>query len=131
VRAWRWHRRVGGVTLLEVVVALAVVALALLAWVRLEGHLAQVEHSTRIRRQLAAWMSDELRLQRAVRSLGCRSRPAPPGWSCIVERSCLEASAPCEMEGIRVTLTPPGGPPWSGATAVWWPLQRAPVEAPP
>ena len=111
--------------------ALAIVALALLAWTRLEGRVARVERSSRVRRELAAWMRNELRFQRNVRAFDCRSQPAPAGWSCGVERTCLDGSSPCETESIRVTITPPEGPALTGTTAVWWPLQRAPVGATP
>ena len=125
------HGRGAGLTLLEVVLALVIVALALLGWVRLEGRVAHVERSTRIRRELAAWMGNELRFQRNVRAFDCRSQPAPEGWSCRVERTCLDGLSPCETESIRVTITPAEGPALSGTTAVWWPLQRAPVGAIP
>ena len=118
-------------TLLEVVLALAIVALALLGWTRLEGRVARVERSSGVRRELAAWMRNELRFQRNARFDDCRSQPAPTGWSCSVERTCLDGTSPCETESIRVTITPPEGPALSGTTAVWWPLQRAPVGATP
>lgn len=116
-----------GLTLLEVVVALAVFALTLLGWVRLEGHLMHAERSSRVRRLAAAWMRDELRIQRGVRAFACRSRPVPQGWTCSVERTCLDGTDPCDTESIRVTIASPRGPALRGTTAVWWPLQRAPV----
>jgi len=118
-------------TLLEVVLALAIVALALLSWVRLEGRVAHVERASLIRREVAAWLRNELRFQRNVRAFDCRSQPPPRGWSCSVERTCLDGSSPCETESIRVTVTPPEGPALTGTTAVWWPLQRAPLGATP
>jgi Tfp pilus assembly protein PilV len=131
MRAKRPPCRGAGLTLLEVVLALAIVALALLGWTVLQGRAARAERGTRIRRDVASWMRDELRIQRNVRAFDCRSRPTPTGWMCSVERTCLDAATPCETESVRVTIAPPEGPALHGATAVWWPLQRAPVGAPP
>ena len=119
-----------GFTLLEVVLALAIVALALLGWTVLQGRAARAERDSMIRREVAAWMRDELRIQRNVRAFDCRARPvSPPGWTCSVERTCLDTETPCETESVRVDIAPPQGPALHGATAVWWPLQRAPVGA--
>ena len=127
-RSWR---SVVGLTLMEVLIAVAIVGLALLAWTKLQGGLARVEHANHARRELAAWMRSELRVQRNVRALTCRSREAPAGWSCAVTRTCMRGPSPCEIEVVHVTIRPASGPPLTGSTAVWWPLQRAPVEVPP
>lgn len=127
--------RSAGLTLIEVLMAMVIVALALLAWTRLEARVAQLERSNQVRRELAAWMRSELRIQRNVRAFTCRSRTAPSGWTCTLTRVCLDVTpgpaAPCESESIRVTITSPVGPALTGATAVWWPLQRALVEPSP
>ena len=122
--------RGAGLTLVEVTVAVAVLAIGLLAWAGVQARLARVERSDQVRRELAASMRNELQVQRSVRAFGCRSRVAP-GWGCSVLRSCLDGVGACEAEAVRVTITPPGGGPWTGVTAVWWPLQRAPVERSP
>ncbi len=123
--------RRAGLTLVEVLVALAVVGVALIAWAGLQARLARVERANQVRREAAAWMRSELRVQRSVRAFACRSRPAPSGWSCSVTRTCLDGAGSCEAEAVRVTITPPETPALQGTTAVWWPLQRAPVEPSP
>lgn len=130
-RAGPRRRARAGLTLLEVLVALTILAVALLAWVRLEGALLSSERQSAVRRELASWLRDELRFQRNLRAAGCVRDPPGPGWSCQVERSCLAFAPPCEAETIRVTVTPPSGPSLTGRTAVWWPLQRAPVVGQP
>lgn len=125
------RRCASGLTLIEVLVAVAVLGLALLAWAGLQARLTKVERSNQVRRELAAWMRSELRLQRNVRALDCRSRAAPAGWSCSVARTCLGGTTICDAEVVHVTITPPEGRPWAAATGVWWPLQRAPVGATP
>ncbi|MEJ2666264.1 MAG: prepilin-type N-terminal cleavage/methylation domain-containing protein [Deinococcales bacterium] len=120
-----------GLTLLEVLVALAVLTLAVLGWVRLEATLAAAERSGQLRREVAGLLRAELQLQRNVPAEGCLTPLPAPGWTCRVERRCLAGSAPCQLEGVRVSLTAPGSAPVAAATAVWWPLQRAQVEAPP
>lgn len=120
-----------GLSLLEVLVALAVLTLAVLGWMRLEAALAGAERVSQVRRELAAALESELRLQRNVHAGGCLTMRLPANWACDVERRCLGASVGCQLEGLRVTLTAPGLAPVSAATAVWWPLQRAPLEALP
>lgn len=123
--------RRAGLTLLEVVVALAVLAIALLAWVRVQASVARVQRVDSVRRELAGWLGDELRLRRNVRTVGCRARAVRPGWTCSEIRACLDAGGRCELERVRVTVTGPVGPPLSGTTVVWWPLQAAPVRVRP
>lgn len=108
----------------EVLVAMVVLCLGVLTWVRLEGRLAAVERRTEVRRALAAWMRDELRLQRSVRAFACGARPPREGWRCTVARRCVDGAA-CEAESVTVTIDPPEGATLRGSTAVWWPLQRA------
>lgn len=120
-----------GLSLLEVLVALAVLMLAVLGWLRLSGTLVAAERSARVRREAAARLGAELQLQRNVHASSCLTQLPSPAWSCRVERRCLAGTAPCQLEGVRVTLVPPGVAPVGAATTVWWPLQRAPVEAPP
>ena len=124
--------RASGLTLVEVLVALLVLAVAMLAWARLEARAAQVDRGSQVRREVAAWMRSELRLQRTLRTSGCGSRVAPAGWRCKVVRTCLGGVAEgCEVESVRVTITPPSGVALSGTTAVWWLLQAAPVGGRP
>lgn len=127
----RGRSRRAGMTLVEVLLALALVGLALLAWAGLQARVVRVERANQVRRELAAWMRSELRLQRNVRASECRSRAAPAGWRCRVVRTCVDGVDSCETEAVQVTIAPPGGAVWTGATAVWWPLQRAPVESAP
>ena len=117
-----------GLSLVEVLVALAILALALLAWVSVTGALARAERASEVRRELAAWMRNELRLQRSARALVCLAEPPSPSWSCRVERSCVGGTPPCEVEAVHVVMVPPDGPGLAGTTAVWWPLQRAAVS---
>ncbi|HKI58272.1 MAG TPA: prepilin-type N-terminal cleavage/methylation domain-containing protein [Trueperaceae bacterium] len=117
----------GGLTLVEVMVALAVLTLGLLAWVRLDGALVRTERDSAVRRELAAWMREELRLQRNVHSFDCLGQAPGAGWSCSVERTCVAGPPPCEAESIGVAIVPPAGHALVGRTAVWWPLQRAEV----
>lgn len=123
--------KASGLTLVEVLVALLVLAVAMLAWARLEARAAQVDRGSEVRREVAAWMRSELRLQRNLRTSECGSRVAPAGWRCKVVRICLGGAAGCEVESVRVTITPPAGVALSGTTAVWWPLQAAPVGGRP
>ncbi len=121
------RRRAAGLTLIEVLLAMAVVAVALIAWARLEGSMARVRRDQATRRVLASWMRNELRLQRSVRAATCVSQAAPDGWSCSVARRCLDGTVPCELESVTVRIAPPRGRALVGSTAVWWPLERAPV----
>lgn len=116
-----------GLTLVEVLVALLVLAIAILAGVRLAGALVRSERQSAARRELASFVRNELRFQRNVRAHGCVGDSPGPGWSCRVERTCLDGTQPCETEAIRVTVAPPSGRPLVARTAVWWPLQRAEV----
>lgn len=120
-----------GLTLLEVLVALAVLSLAVLGWLRLEATLATAERGGQLRREVAGLLRSELQIQRNVPAGGCLTMLPSPGWTCRVERRCLAGPAPCQLEAVRVTLTAPGSAPVAAVTAVWWPLQRAPVEAQP
>lgn len=127
--------RRAGVTLLEALVAMLLLSVALLAWVRLESGLLHSERSTRTRRQLAGWMRNELRLQRNVRGASCLTDAPGPGWRCVVRRSCVQPGSTlgdgpggdggCALESVVVILEPPDGALLRGETAVWWPLQRA------
>lgn len=123
----RGRRRAPGLTLVEVLVALAVLAIALLVWVRLDGSLAHVDRASRERRALARAMRNELRLQRNVRAFACIGEAPRRDWSCEVERSCLRGATACELDRVRVAMKPPTGPGLVGITVVWWPLQRATV----
>lgn len=121
----------GGLTLVEVLIAMVVLSLAVGGWARLQAHVTRLAARNEVRRAQAAWMKSELRVQRNVRALECRSRPASPGWRCSVERTCLDGPDACELERVRVTIVPPRGDALSATTAVWWPLQWAPVGGPP
>ncbi len=124
------RRGAPGITLVEVLVALAVTALALLVWVRLGAATARAERTAEVGRQLASWLQSELGLQRNVAaSSGCLSLAPVPGWRCSLVRRCLDER--CGAEAIQVTLETAEGRVVRGATAVWWPLQRAPVERTP
>lgn len=124
------RRGARGLTLVEVLVASAVTALALLAWARLGAAAARAERTAEARRQLASWLQSELGLQRNVAaSSSCLAAPPAPGWRCSLARRCLDER--CDSEAIRVTLETAEGRVVRGTTAVWWPLQRAPVERAP
>lgn len=118
-----------GLTLVEVLVAMVLLASALLAWVRVQAAMLHAERSSRVRRELAAWMGNELTLQRNVRARACLSSAPGPAWRCEVGRDCVVADVgdACALESIAVTLTPPSGPALAGRTVVWWPLERADV----
>lgn len=120
-----------GLTLLEVLVACLILGVTALAWARLEGHVAHAERVSAVRRELASWMRDELRVQRAVRSASCLARVAPPGWTCSVDRRCVPGGAACDAELVQVAIAAPDGATLVATTAVWWPLELAPVEGSP
>lgn len=127
--------RTSGLTLLEVLIAMVLLATALLAWVRVQGATLKSERSSRVRRELAAWMGAELSLQRNVRVRACLAAAPGIAWRCELDRTCVAAGAggaagTCDVETIRITLAPPSGPPLQGRTAVWWPLQHADVDGP-
>lgn len=113
-----------GLTLVEVLVATAVLALAVLALARLAAGAARAERTAGLGREAADWLRDELALQRSVRLGACGSRPIADGWSCSVDRRC---GAACDLETVRVTITAPDGRVLEGASAVWWALERAPA----
>jgi len=99
--------RVRGFTLVEVLVALAVLAIALLAAARVQSATARAERTATVRRALAARARSELRLHRALAGTLCRLPATGAESACAVTRACLEPPAsapPCALERLEVRV---------------------------
>lgn len=124
-RLRRAPRPASGVTLVEALVALAVLALAGAALASVQLGALRTSRTVQLRQQAAALLEGELLLLRlgAGPAAGeCAAEPLPSGWECEVELTCTYLLAPCDLLTFQVRVTPPEGSALTGRGARYAPL---------
>lgn len=109
-----------GVTLVEVLAALAVLAVAGGAYASVQLSALRSQHLSQQRNLVASALQTELLHQRvgpAPASGVCRAAVVPVDWQCQVVADCVAGAAPCLAWAIRVEVAPASGAPLAGSTA--------------
>ncbi|WP_322070193.1 type II secretion system minor pseudopilin GspI [Paraburkholderia bannensis] len=104
-------RKVGGFTMIEVLVALAIIAVALAASMRAVGNLASSEADLH-RRLLAGWSADnvlaELRLAHAWPSLGVTQFDCSEGNLVLMCTQSVSTTPNPLFRRVQISVTAPG-----------------------
>lgn len=107
------RRHTRGFTMIEVLVALAIIAIALAASLRAVGSLANGEADLH-RRLLAGWSADNelarLRLTRAWPEIGSRSVQCPQGNLKLVCTQTVSATPNPIFRRVEISVATPGEP---------------------
>lgn len=109
-----------GVTLVEALIAMAVLAIAGGAYASVQLSALRAERLSQERNLVATALQTELLHQRVGPnpSTGtCRVAVVPSEWECQVAAACVSGTAPCSAWAIRVEVTPANGPSLAGSTA--------------
>lgn len=138
----RGHSGTAGLSLVEVLIALAVLGVMGLALLGLQAGSLRAARGSVATRELAGALRGVAALARLVDDDAAACVPAS-GFDCAVDSACLTApataAAGCDLRRVRVTLVRHGGGPGSpsgtpnGATSgavttvVYAPLEAAPV----
>ena len=124
--------RARGFTLVEVVVALALLALLVTFLTGVQRSTLRLEARAREARMLGQQLAVESRLQRTRPSSSCSdSTPLPYGWTCRVHHACLQATPACAVDVVSITLVSAQGHALTSVTARAPSFQALPVEGPP
>lgn len=105
--------RVHGFTLVETLVAIAVLAVAGAALASVQLGALRAQRNNRQLHMLATAVEQELLFQRlgpAPASGACQVGQLPPDRDCSVVVSCLGTASPCDLWSVRVQVTAPNGP---------------------
>jgi len=120
-----------GLTLVEVLVALAVLALTLSAVLTLQATALRAERASALRRDLAARVANEMRFQRLSPSPACAAQGTlPAGWRCEAAHTCLTSSVGCDAWIVRVRVEATNGAALAAVTAAAPALESAAVATP-
>ena len=118
----------GGLTLVETLVAVAVLGMVLAGLSVLLASCLRVERAAAIRRELAARAGAEIRFQRSRPSAACAAQPVSgPGWTCTTRHACLAGVEPCPVRTVVVEVAAPDGAALVVVSAVAPALNAAPV----
>lgn len=123
------RRSTGGLTLVEVLVALTVLAVAGAALAAVQVAALRSGSTVRQRQAMAEALGQELLYQRLGPSVtpgACAVARLQHGWQCEVMASCSPAGLGCDLRLVRVVITPQEGQPAEGVTARFAPLSGAP-----
>lgn len=118
-----------GVTLIEVLVALTVLAVAGAALASVQLGALRSGRAARVGHVAASALAQELLFHR-VTSAGitgdCTAVHLQHGWGCQVSASCPDSGLDCALWVIQVTVSTPQGHQFSGVTARFQPPAGAP-----
>lgn len=111
--------RLGGLTMVEVLVGIALLAVLGAALSALQIGTLRANRNAQSRLQAAALLADEVVLQRVLGGLessgasasACANPQTPDGWSCSVTAHCLPLPTlpPCAARLFTVEIGPPTG----------------------
>lgn len=123
----------GGLSVVEVLVAVAIMATVALALFGLQAAALRAARTAATTRQQAAALRYEADLARvvAVAASSCRGNHA--AGACAITTTCLDegaGSADCRLLRTTIAVTSSGGRTVTATTVGYAPLEAAPVEVP-
>lgn len=117
------------VTLVEVLVALTVLALAGAALASVQLGALRSGRTAQVRQTAAAALAQELLFQRigpGAATVDCSAAHLEYGWTCQVATACPDHRFGCQVQLVRVVVTPPDGGSLEGTTVRFGPLVERP-----